>query len=194
MADNRDQELESTRQEVRAEIERLGDKIPPKARQLVEDAVVKIKVDHVQPKEALGLSPAILEKVYRYAYNLFQAGKYQESLRVFEWLRDMDIANPRYWFAIAACYHYSKNYLDAAANYIICSYWDSLDPVPCFHLYDCFMKADYPLSAFSALQETLILADEKPQYAALKNKAQTELHNLEEYLKIHLPEMLKISA
>jgi type III secretion system low calcium response chaperone LcrH/SycD len=194
MTENRNQELESARQEVRREMERIGDKIPLKARQLVEDAVVKIKVDHVQPKVALGLSPEILEKGYRYAYNLFQAGKYQEALRVFEWLRDMDIANPRYNFAIAACYHYSKDYLDAAANYIVCNYWDALDPIPCFHLYDCFMKAGYPLSALSALHETLILAGDNPQYAALKNKAQIELKNLEEYLKIHLPEMLKIAA
>ena len=87
MAENRNQELESARQEVRRVMERIGDKIPLKARQLVEDAVVKIKVDHVQPKVALGLSPEILEKGYRYGYNLFQAGKYQEALRVFEWLR-----------------------------------------------------------------------------------------------------------
>jgi type III secretion system low calcium response chaperone LcrH/SycD len=175
-------ELERARLEVRAAIEKRGDEIPPKARPLVEEAIAKMKVDNLLPKDVLGFSPAVMEVIYQQGYNLFQNGKYQDALIIFNTLRQLDITDTRYTFAIAACHHYSKQYLDAAANYLIYKYMDPFNPLPCFHLYDCYLKENYPMSALFAIQEAFILAENSPKDAGLKEKIQIELNHLKENL------------
>ncbi len=183
MADNRTDEIEKARQQIQAAIEKLGDKVPPKARPLIEEAFIKMKVDNTLPKDAIGLSPEVIEMMYQHGYKLFQNGKYKEALNVFNFLRQLDISDIRFSFAIAACYHYSKDYLDAAANYVIYKYMDPLNPIPSFHLYDCYMKANYPVSALFALEEALVLAERSPQYAVLKEKILLEIEHAKEAVK-----------
>ena len=183
MAENRTDEMEKARQQVQAAIEKLGDKVPPKARPLIEEAFVKMKVDHILPKDAMKLSPEVIEIIYQHGYKLFQNGKYKEALNIFTTLRQLDITDLRFSFAIAACYHYSKDYLNAAANYSIYKYMDPLNPIPCFHLYDCYMKANYPVSALFALEEALTLAERSPEYASLKEKILLELEHAKEAVK-----------
>jgi type III secretion system low calcium response chaperone LcrH/SycD len=164
-------------------IEKLGDRVPPQARHLIEETFAKMKVDRMLLKDALGFSPELMEATYQRGYKLFQNGKYQEALKIFNILRQLDITDKRYSFAIAACYHYTQQYLDAAANYLIYQYMDPLNPVPAFHLYDCYLKANYPLSALYAIQEALVLASSDPKYANLKDKIQIEANYLENVLK-----------
>jgi type III secretion system low calcium response chaperone LcrH/SycD len=183
MTDDRAEDLEKTKKEVHAIIENLGDSIPFKARPMIEEAIVKMKVENLLPKDVLGFTPEMMELVYKYGYNLFQSGKYQQAVTVFNTLRQLDITDPRYSFSIAACYHHMHQYLDAAANYIIYKYMDPLNPIPCFHLYDCYTKANYPISALAAIQEALILAERDPKYAGLKEKIQLEFNRIKETLK-----------
>ena len=180
---DREEELEKAKQEARVTLDKLGDRVPVEARTLVENVFAKMKVDHLQPKDALGFSPEVMEVIYQYGYNLFQNGKYADALIVFENLRQLDITDIRYSFAIAACYHYSKRYLDAAANYLIYKYMDPLNPIPCFHLYDCYMKSNHPASALFELQEALILANRSPEYNELKEKIQVELQHVKEVIR-----------
>lgn len=182
MAD-RKEALEKAKQKVHAALEKFGDQIPPKAAPLIEETIAKMEVDHLLPAEALGFSPPIMELMYQQGYNLFQSGKYQDALKIFTILRQLDITEMRYSFAIAASYHYMKDYLDAAANYLIYKSMDPSNPLPSFHLYDCFMKADYPQSALIALEEARILAERDPQAMVLNEKIKLELEHLKEFLK-----------
>lgn len=191
---NHAEKLEKAKQEIRAVIEKQGDEIPLQARPLIEEAIAKMKVDNISPKDALGFTSQMMEVIYQHGYNLFQNGKYKDALIIFNFLRQLDFSDTRYTFAIAACYQYSKQYLDAAANYSIYKSMDPLNPIPCFHLYDCYLKADYPLSALLAIQEALALADRNPEYAGLKKKIQLELEHLETVLKSHLNEKQETSA
>jgi type III secretion system low calcium response chaperone LcrH/SycD len=188
------EEFEKARQEVRAILEKQGDKVPPKARPLIEDVITKMKVDHLLPKQALGFTPQIMEVIYQHGYHLFQNGKYQDALLIFNFLRQLDITQIKYSFAIAACHHYSKEYLDAAANYLIYKYMDPFNPVPCFHLYDCYLKANYPISALAAIEEALVLAGLSPRHEQLKEKIQLELQYLKEILKNNFKDKYEPSA
>jgi type III secretion system low calcium response chaperone LcrH/SycD len=186
--DERSDTLINARQEVRTVVEHWGNAIPPRARPIVEDILVKMKVNQLRPGEAIGFTPNMMEIIYEYGYHLFQAGKFQEALPVFDTLRELDPIDHRYSFAIAACYHYSKDYLNAAANYILDHTLDPSNPISCFHLYDCFVKANYPLSALQALVEGLILAERDPQYAGLATKMRLELEGFKGFLTTYLKE------
>ena len=182
---DRTKELENVKQEVREIIVKYGDQIPPKAAPLIEEAIAKIKVDKMAPKEVLAFPPPIMEMMYQQGYNFFQGGKYKDALAIFDVLRMLDLGDSRYTFAIAGCYHYSKEYLDAAANYMIYKVLNPLDPISSFHLYDCFMKANYPLSALFYIEEALILAEKDPKYSVLKGKIILEREHLKGFLKKH---------
>ncbi|WP_068467244.1 SycD/LcrH family type III secretion system chaperone [Candidatus Protochlamydia phocaeensis] len=175
----------SVRQEVKTAMDNLGN-IPPRAQKLVEEAAVKIKEQHLSAKEALNFTPAMMEEIYKYGFKQFQGGKYHEALKVFGFLRQLDVNQMRYSFAIAACHQYLKEYSDAAANYIICTYLDRFNPIPRFHLYDCFMKLNQPLSALRALNETIELAGLDSRYEELKAKAVLEHKAAEKIVKQYL--------
>lgn len=185
MADKND-EMAQARQEIHAMMDQLAYGVPSKFRQFTEEAIAKIKVDHALPKDALGIPPHIMDVIYRHGYNQFQAGKYQEALKVFNFLREMDVSDIRYSFAIAACHQYAKDYFNAATNYMVCNYLDPHNPIPFFHLFDCFMKADSPLPALYAIQQTLTLTENKPEFANLREKALLENNHLQQSLKTFL--------
>lgn len=180
---NKTEDLNTIQQEIDASMKALGNQIPEKARPLIKEAMLKMKVDQLFPKDALGLTPQTLEVIYQQGYQFFQNGKYPDALLIFDILRQMDITDPRYSFAIAACYHYSKDYLNAAANYLITQSMDPLNPFLSFHLYDCYKKAGHPISALQSIQEALILAEKSSEYASLKEKIQLEFDHFKEELK-----------
>lgn len=164
-------------------IEKMGSKLSPKDSALIEEAVTKIIVNDDLPVDALGIPPEVMELIYQQGYLFFQNGKYQDALIIFNFLRTLDIIDSRYTFATAACYHYMKEYLDAAANYMIYRDMVPLDPVTSFHLYDCFSKANVPASALFFIQEALVLAGNDPKYAVLKEKIKLESDHYNEFLK-----------
>lgn len=150
---------------------------------MIAEAFAKMKVDNLLPKEALGFSPELMEVIYQHGYNLFHNGKYQDALNIFKILRQLDITDTRYSYAVASCYHYLHQYLDAAENYNLTKYMDPFNPLPCFHLYDCYMQANYPISALQALQEALVLANKSDEYKELKKKIEIEQEHLKDFLK-----------
>lgn len=164
--------------DVKAIIERLGDEIPPKAVPLIQNAIAKIE-SNVSIEDALGLTPEIIEVIYKHGYHLYQSGKFREALNVFNLLHFFNPTENRYIFSIAACHHQSKNYLEAAAYYMIYEINDQKNPLPFFHLYDCFIHADHPSLARNALDEALRLAKLDPKHHELKGRIEMELKRFE---------------
>lgn len=159
-----------------------GVDISPKMQHMAEEAFEKILEGNSLPKQALGISDQLIEKFYSYAYQAFQAGKYDETLPVFKFLRQLDPLDSRYSFAIAASYHYKKEYLLAAGNYLVCNRTDPFNPIPYFHLYDCFFKSGHYASALVAIQACIGLASIDPFYASLKEKALLEKQYVENFI------------
>lgn len=170
-------------QEAIQNVESEGTLLSPKMREMVEAAFLKIETGQEFPREALGISKEMMEKLYSRAYNLFQSGKYEEALRVFSALRKLDPSDMRYSFGIAACYQYKKEYLLAIGNYFVCNHIDPLNPVPYFHLYDCFVKAEHPFAALPAIQYCIALSEKDPYYKSLAERAYLEMNHLENIIK-----------
>lgn len=178
MSKDRKEQFDQIKQDIHHIIEQFGDTIPSKAQPLIEETLAKMQADHLSLQEALGFTPAIMEVIYQHGYHFFQSGKYQDALLVFNLLHQLNPEDARFIFAIAGCHHYTKNYMEAATHYIAYELKDSQNPVPYFHLYDCFAKAGYPLIAQKALEEAFYLAGLQPKYAELKQKIQLELNHL----------------
>lgn len=162
------------------------DSFSPEERQQLKENFIKMIDGNTTVKKAFGLSDKILETFYNEAYNLYKAGKYRNAAVIFEILRKLSFNEPRYSLAIAACYHYLGEYATAAANYYICKEIDPLNPIPCFHLYDCLMKMDQPIAATDALGEVIARSETDPRFQELKEKALLEKNNLIEKTNIYL--------
>lgn len=176
--DDKIEKVNRTKRDFHDLIDNLGD-IPPEAIPLMEDAFVKMSREGLSLPEALGFTPEIMEVIYQHAYHLFQSGKYGEALLVFNLLRQLNPDDNRFTFAIAACHHYNKDYVNAAAHYLVYETRDIQNPIPYFHLYDCFTKLGHSAIALNALNEALRLAKLNPKHDKLKEKIQLELNYLE---------------
>lgn len=163
--------------------EQYGNNLPPDARKKLEEAFVKMKEEHLLPKDAFGFTPSILEDLYGLGYNFYKAGKYHDALTIFTFLRLLDFADVRYSFGMAACCQYLQDYKTAAAHYLMCNTLDPLNPIPPFHMYDCLMKMDRPIAALQALQTALVIAGRDSKYDVLKEKILIELESLKEHIK-----------
>lgn len=173
-------------EELNVALDKLDIPLSQQERQLIREAIIKMEREQMLPREAIGCTPEMMEMIYNHAYQLFYAGKYKEALPVFLSLRELDPKDPRYSFAIATCYHRNKEYLDAAANYILSHSLDPSEPLSRFYLYDCFMKANHPLSALIAIQEALVLVENNPKYQELKPKIELEYENFKIFLDAYL--------
>lgn len=171
-----------TKEDLAEALKKVGSDAPPDIKRKVEEAVLKM-IDGQEPKEALGVTPEAEETLYKFGYELFNSGKYWQAFGCFGFLRSLQPDSYRYVFGVAAACQYMEKNVEAAGNYLICTHLDPLNPVPHFHLYDCFLKLNYPESALHALTMCIELAALNPHYAPLKQKAELELPGLKEMLK-----------
>ncbi len=175
---NHSEKLSPIAQEVDDFVEKNKADIPPEAVPLVKQVLTKMQTENLPFKEALGFSPELIEEIYQYGYSLFQSGKYQEALPVFNILRFIDGNDERFTFSLAVTHHHMKNYIEAAGNYMLCELVNPDDPLPAYHLSDCFIKMNQPELAFNAMKMAHQFAAQDPKYAELKEKIELELEHL----------------
>lgn len=173
-------ETETLKQQIHEVMSQNANAIPSKAAPLIEETLTKMLSENLSLKEALGFTDEMIEEIYEHGYHLFQSGKYKDALTVFDLLRQIDGLDPRLTFAIAACNHQAKNYIEAAGNYMLYEALDQTNPLPYYHLYDCFLKMGHPALAFDALKLAHRLAGDNPRYTELKGKIEIELQHLKD--------------
>jgi type III secretion system low calcium response chaperone LcrH/SycD len=174
-----------SREEIRNLImQHAGSKIPPHQRAKLEEIVYELyEKGEKLPKDVFGFNSAQLESIYNYGYQAFQSGKYKDALNFFVFLRSMDPGDYRYWFGIAACHQHLKNYSRAIAHYYICTYLEPENPVPYFHMYDCYLSQNMLPQAYNALVELIDTARDQEEYSELKERAKLELRKVKKELK-----------
>jgi len=161
-------------------VEQVKDKVPSKLVPMIEDALIRIQKEGLTPAEAMGISPEFLEEIYECGYHFFQSGKYKDALLIFNFLVQLSAGSDhRFTFGIAAAHHHLKEYPEAAGYYMIYNLIHPLNPLPYYHLHDCFKKMNSLELALSALQTADKLAATDPKNAALKAKIELELRSLQ---------------
>lgn len=177
MTDANKTELEETKQLIHSAVESIQDKVSPRFLPMIEEALIKIETKGLTPQEAMGISEDVIEEIYEQGYHFFKSGKFKDALAIFNVLVQLvGGTDSRFIFAIAATHHHMKNYVEAAGYYMLYEAANPADPLPYYHLYDCFRKNNNEELARNALKASLRLAGNDPKYADLKAKIEIELN------------------
>lgn len=164
----------------------LEEKQQEKLNQALGDLSNKMLLQGIAPKEALGVSDSYLENIYAQAYRLYNTGKYAEAIHLFRILIMLNAMEPKYMLGLAACFHMLKEYQNAIQMYTMCTALDPKNPLPHYHSSDCFLQLQDFLSAMLCLELTVERADNKPEYAKMKERAQMSLQSLKEQISSNL--------
>lgn len=121
--------------------------------------------------EAIGFPKGTLEVMYSYGLELYGAKKYEEALPLFFMICQLNPKEPRYMFSAAATMHMTKRYLEAVTYYMIANSLDETNPIYQFHAADCFIKMGQPDTARVLLWRASDLAEDRPEYAKIKQQA-----------------------
>ena len=118
----------------------------------VAEAVKSLAMDGSTLKQLKGVTNDELEAVYSLAFGYYRTGKFDEALKLFQFLVLFDHLNAKFWFGLGAVQQATKNYQDAVASYGYCSFLNLENPKPQLHAAECFLALGDKL-AFIFLEE-----------------------------------------
>lgn len=155
----------------------------------IEAALNKTTRKGTSPKDALGLTDAMVEGVYGQAYRLYNTGKYKEAVQIFRLLIMINSTEPKYAMGLGASFHMQKDYKLAADAYSLVGILDPESPISFYHASDCYLQMGDPISALVALEMAIKRAGEKPEFRTLKDRAMLTAESLKkEVAKLKKPE------
>lgn len=149
-----------------------------------QETIVKQLISHgVAPKDVMGLNDAMVEGIYGQAYRLYNTGKYKDAIQLFRLLIMLNASEPKFLMGIAACYHMLKEYDNAVGAYTLCGVIDPDNPVPYYHVSDCYLKMEDKRSALVSLEFALRRVGEKPEFSIIKDRIIRSIDSLKKEIK-----------
>ena len=103
-------------------------------------------------KQLKGVTNEELEAVYSLAFGYYRTGKYEEALKLFQFLVLFDHLNQKYWLGLGAAQQVLKDYQNAVASYGYCSFLNLDNPKPQLHAAECFLAMGDRRNAASSLE------------------------------------------
>jgi type III secretion system low calcium response chaperone LcrH/SycD len=134
------------------------------------------------PSETLGVNKEVMESIYAQAYRLYNTGKYEEAIHLFRILIMMNSNETKYLLGLAACFHMIKEYESAIQTYTLCSACDAENPLPHYHISDCFIQLKDLLSAMISLELAIARTEGKQEYSKIRERALLSLESLKAQL------------
>ena len=113
------------------------------------EALIK---DNATLKQLKGVTNAELEAVYSLAYGYYRTGKYDEALKLFQFLVLFDHLNAKYWLGLGAVQQVMKDFQNAVVSYGYCSFLNLANPKPQLHAAECFLAMGDKRNAASSLE------------------------------------------
>ena len=118
----------------------------------IADAVKSMAMDGSTLKQLRGVSNEELEAVYSLAFGYYRTGKFEEALKLFQFLVLFDHLNAKYWFGQGAVQQALKDYQSAVVSYGYCSFLKLDNPKPQLHAAECFLAMGDKRNAASSLE------------------------------------------
>lgn len=131
-----------------------------------------------EPRDILGLSDPVVEGIYAQAYRLYNTGRYKDAIQLFRLLVSLAPTEEKFLLGLGACFHLMKEYKDAVDTYTLCAAMNQTNPVPLYHISDCLIQMNDPVSAKISLEIAVQVAGDKPEWATLKDRAKLTLDSL----------------
>ncbi len=129
-------------------------------------------------KELKNLSDSTMESVYSAAYNLYQSGKYEEAIKVFQFLCFYDHYNAKYYVGLGACRFMQKEYANAIEFFSFAATMNTDDPRPMLYMGDCYLAQGDDAGAKVAYEAAAEWAGDQKEFAEEKKRAKNMLSNL----------------
>ena len=118
----------------------------------IADAIKSLAMDGSTLKQLRGVSNDELEAVYSLAFSYYRTGKFDEALKLFQFLVLFDHLNAKYWFGQGAVQQALKDYQNAVVSYGYCSFLKLDNPKPQLHAAECFLAMGDKRNAASSLE------------------------------------------
>ena len=163
--------MKSEQHQIKKGVEEVGSSIAKDKAQDFQKVADKVVHQGVMPKDAMGLSDAMVEGIYGQGYRLYNTGKYKDASQLFRLLIMLNSTEPKYSMGLAACFHMLKEYKNAVSTYAICGVIDPENPIPHYHASDCYVHMKDPVSALISLEMAVKRAGDKAEYQTLKDRA-----------------------
>lgn len=170
--------MKGEQHQIKKATEQLGAGMKTEKVQGVQNAANKTVQKGVMPKDAMGLTDAMVEGIYGQAYRLYNTGKYRDASQLFRLLVMLNSLEPKYAMGLAACFHMLKEYRSAVDSYTIVGLVDPESPVPFYHISDCYIQMGDGVSATIALEMAIKRAGDKPEFKTLKDRALLTIESL----------------
>ena len=116
------------------------------------EGIKSLVKDNATLKQAKGVTNGELEAVYSLAFGYYRTGKYDEALKLFQFLVLFDHLNAKFWFGLGATQQAVKDYQGAVASYGYCSFLNLENPKPQYHAAECFLAIGDKRNAASSLE------------------------------------------
>ncbi len=143
------------------------------AEQIGRELVKKLEANpQMNLKDATGISDEALEEVYSLAFTFYNQGKYRESISLFEFLSGASPGTYKYILGLASSYHQIEAYEDACLGFYIALNLEPTNPIPAWFATDCFLKQNLPEEAQEFAETTVLICDNRPEYAELKHRCE----------------------
>ena len=120
--------------------------------QKIAETVKTLMKDGATLKQIKGVTNAELEAVYSLAYGYYRTGKYDEALKLFQFLVLFDHLNAKYWMGLGAVQQVLKDFQNAIVSYGYCSFLKLDNPKPQLHAAECFLAMGDKRNAASSLE------------------------------------------
>lgn len=187
------------KEQAKKAIGRLGTDVAKEHGKEVDKLSKEALMQEMLPKNALGLSDAMVEGLYSQAYRLYNTGKYKDASQLFRLLIMIDSAEAKFSMGLAACFHMMKEYNNAISTYALCGIIDPDSPIPHYHASDCYMQMKDTISAIISLEMAIKRSSKKPEFQSLKDRAMMTIESLKKENKQskqggELPEAIKKSS
>ena len=116
------------------------------------EGIKSLVKDKATLKQVKGVTNGELEAVYSLAFGYYRTGKYDEALKLFQFLVLFDHLNAKFWFGLGATQQAIKDYQGAVASYGYCSFLNLENPKPQYHAAECFLAIGDKRNAASSLE------------------------------------------
>jgi len=118
----------------------------------IAESVKSLIKDGATLKQLKGVSNEELEAVYSLAFGYYRTGKYDEALKLFQFLVLFDHLNAKFWMGLGAVQQVLKDYQNAVVSYGYCSFLKLDNPKPQLHAAECFLAMGDKRNAASSLE------------------------------------------
>lgn len=124
-----------------------------------------------------------VEAAYAMACQLINQQQWQKAEKTFEFLCHMNHYDGRFWLGLGLCRQQRKEFEGAAKAYAIAGFHDMENPIPALRAAECFLTLGKLDEAESGVTAALHWAGQKPQFAAVRSRAELLKQGIQEQRK-----------